>query len=96
MSKFKCGQEVVLFNSISMKFEKDVVYGVLFVPMAKEGIEQHGDKGIAERIAAGEMEVVEQCQTMQHQIVDADRLFASEEECFEFYREFFAADRPVS
>ena len=87
MSRFRVGQEVVLFNSVSCEFEKDEVYGVLFVPVAVEGVQQDGGKRISERLASGQMEVKEQCQLASHQgIVDADVLFASEDECREFYR----------
>lgn len=85
MSKFHVGDEVVIFNSISCAFEKDTVYGVLFVPVANTEKTQHTEKSIAERIEAGEMVVKEQCQTLQHQIVDADVLFASEQEARDFY-----------
>ena len=87
MSKFSVGQEVVLFNSISCRFEKDQVFGVLHVPVPLEGVEQHRDKGIAKQLEDGEVEVREQYQTLQHQIVDGDVLFASEEECREYYKQ---------
>lgn len=89
MSKFEVGQTVFLFNSISLKVESDEVYGVLYVPEAAEGKEQHPDLSFAERIENGEQEVSEKVQTMQHNIVDSDVLFASAEECVAFYREFF-------
>lgn len=89
-SKFNVGQEVFLFNSISLKVERDEVYGILYVPEEVEGVEQHPDKSFAERIANGEQHVVEKVQTLQHQMVDAGVLFASEEECVKFYRDFFA------
>lgn len=93
MSKFKVGEKVFLFNSMSMAIEPDEVYGVLYVPVAVEGVAQDSQKSVSERLAAGQMKVVEQCQLVAHQgIVDVDRLFASEGECREFYREFFAAD----
>lgn len=89
MSKFQVGDKVVLFNSISCEFEQDEVFGVLYVPVPKEGVEQHHDKGVAWQLLAGEVEVREQCQTLQHQIVDAEVLFESEDECKAFYRKFF-------
>lgn len=85
MSKFNPGDEVVLFNSISCEFEHDIAYGVLFVPIANNGVEQDKSKSIAERIADGEMRVQEQYQTQQHQIVDAEVLFATEDEARQFY-----------
>ena len=45
---------------------------------------------IAEKIEAGQMKVQEQYQLVGHQgIVDAEVLFASEDECRAFYKEFF-------
>ena len=85
MSKFSVGDRVVLFNSISCNFEQDEVFGVLFVPVPVEGKEQHREKGVAQQLADGEVEVREQCQTLQHQIVDAGVLFKSEEEARAFY-----------
>lgn len=91
MSKFKVGQRVWLFNSMSMAIEPDEVYGVLYVPVAVEGVAQESQKSIAERLEAGQMEVKEQCQLSMHQgIVDAAVLFASEWECRDFYRKFFS------
>ena len=89
MSKFQVGDKVVLFNSISCQFEQDEVFGVLFVPVAKEGVEQHRGNGVAWQLLNGEVEVREQCQTLQHQIVDAEVLFESEDECKKFYKKFF-------
>lgn len=91
MSKFSVGQRVWLFNSMSMAIEPDEVYGVLYVPVAVEGVQQDSQKSVSERLEAGQMEVKEQCQLIAHQgIVDADRLFASEGECVSFYRKFFS------
>lgn len=91
LSKFQCGQHVWLFNSLSMRIEEDDVYGALYVPVPVEGEVQDSGKSIAEKIGAGQMEVREQYQLCGHQgIVDADVLFASEDECREAYRRFFA------
>lgn len=91
MRKFECGQHVWLFNSLAVRVEEDDVYAALFVPVPVEGVQQDGGKSIKEKIAAGQMKVQEQYQLCNHQgIVDADVLFASEEECREFYREYFA------
>lgn len=91
MTKFKCGQHVWLFNSLSMRIEEDDVYGALFVPVAVDGVQQDSGKSIQEKLDAGQMEVKEQYQLFGHQgIVDAEVLFASEEECREAYRAFFA------
>ena len=90
MSKFSVGQRVFLFNSISMKVESDDVYAVLYVPVTVEGKDTGGSESIAERIEKGLMEVKEQYQLSSHQgVLDVDCLFASEEECREFFRKFF-------
>ena len=89
--KFEIGQRVYLFNSLSCKIEEDDVYGILFIPVAVEGVQQDGGKSISEKIEAGQMVVKEQYQLCAHQgIVDANVLFASPEECKEFYSEFFS------
>lgn len=89
--KFNCGDRVFLFNSLSLRIESDDVYGALFVPQPVEGVAQESGKSIKEKIDAGQMAVREQYQLCSHQgIVDADVLFASEEECRDYYRKFFA------
>ena len=91
MSKFDVGQKVFLFNSIALKVESDDVYAVLYVPVAVEGREQHGEWTLANRIICGEMEVREQYQLSAHQgVLDAECLFGSEEECRAWFREFFS------
>lgn len=91
MSKFQCGEHVFLFNSLAMQIEEDDVYGALYVPVPVEGVPQDSGKSIKEKIDAGQMKVQEQYQLCGHQgIVDAEVLFASEAECREFYRNFFA------
>lgn len=90
MSKFEVGQKVVLFNSISKKFEEDEVYGVLFLPVVVEGVTQDAGLSISEALAKGQKKVAEQYQLCAHQgVLDADVLFASEEECKSAYREIF-------
>ena len=90
MTKFKCGQHVWLFNSLAMRIEEDDVYGALFVPVAVDGVRQDSGKSIAEKLEAGQMRVQEQYQLCGHQgIIDADVVFASEDECRKAYREFF-------
>lgn len=90
--KFEVGQRVYLFNSLAMRIEDDDVYGVLYVPVPVEGAVQDSGKSVAEKVKAGQMRVQEQYQLCSHQgIVDAEVLFASEAECREFYRKFFAA-----
>lgn len=84
MSKFNVGQPVYLFNSVSGKIEKDVVYGILYVP-------RKGDAPIsAEDLSKGDYEVCEQYQTLQHQILDAGVLFDTEADCRAFYRNYFS------
>ncbi len=91
MRKFEIGQRVYLFNSLSMRIEEDDIYGALFLPVSVDGVLQDSGATIAEKIAKGQMRVQEQYQLCAHQgIVDADVLFASEEECRAFYREFFS------
>ncbi len=88
--KFEPGDHVFLFNSLSMRIEEDDVYGVLFVPVAIEGVQQDSGKSIKEKIKAGQMKVQEQYQLCGHQgIVDAEVLFASREDCVAWYKEFF-------
>lgn len=84
MSKFNVGQPVYLFNSVSGKIEKDVVYGILYVP-------RKGDAPIsAEDLSKGDYEVCEQYQTLQHAILDAGVLFDTEADCRAFYRNYFS------
>ncbi len=88
--KFKPGDHVFLFNSLAWKVEEDDIYGALFVPVPVEGAAS-GGASIKEKIEKGQMKVQEQYQLCSHQgIVDADVLFASEAECREAYRKFFA------
>ena len=90
MAKFKVGQEVFLFNSLSQEIEKDNVYASLLVPVAVKGVTQDSGKSIKEKLDAGQMEVKEQYQLCAHQgIVDGGVLFASEEECKAWHRNFF-------
>lgn len=91
MSKFKSGDHVFLFNSLSMRIEEDDVYAALFVPVPVDGVVQDSGKSVSEKIACGQMVVMEQYQLCAHQgIVNAGVLFASEEECREAYRKFFS------
>lgn len=91
MSKLNVGSKAYIFNSLSMRIEEDVVYGVLYVPVAVEGHSQSADKSISEKLESGEMVVKEQYQLVSHQgIIDADVVFGSEEGCKEYYKIFFA------
>lgn len=85
MSKFKIGDTVYLFNSISCEVEQDTVYAILYAPIPDPSVEQHSEKNFKERIELGEMKVHEQCQTLQHQIIDADILFATPEMAKKYY-----------
>ena len=88
--KFEPGNHVFLFNSLSMRIEEDDVYGVLFIPVPAESVQQDSGKSIKDKIAAGQMKVQEQYQLCGHQgIVDADVLFASREDCVAWYKKFF-------
>lgn len=90
MSKFKVGQRVYLFNSLGLRIESDEVYATLYMPVPAEGRQVDPEKGIAELVSSGAMVVKEQYQLAKHQgVLDADMLFASEEECREFFRAFF-------
>lgn len=91
MSKFKVGQRVYLFNSLGLRVESDEVYAVLYMPVPADGERIDPDRGIAELVESGAMVVKEQYQLAKHQgVLDAEMLFASEEECREFFRSFFA------
>lgn len=85
MSKFNVGDKVVLFNSLSCEFEKDEVFCVLFVPVPVPGRGEPKSNSIAEQLANGEVEIKEQYQTLQHKIVDADILFANEDDARDYY-----------
>lgn len=87
-SKFKVGQTVYFLNGLTGKVETDVVYGVLYIPVLKEG--KTGEPDFAAQIARGDYEVREQYQTLKHQIMDVGGLFASEEECLSHWRDFFS------
>ena len=67
------------------------MYGALYVPVPVEGVQQDSGKSIAEKLEAGQMKVQEQYQLCAHQgIIDAEVLFASEDDCRKFYAEFFS------
>lgn len=85
--KFNVGQEVVLFNSVSGEIEKDYVFAVLFAP---KGEQAESGSDLAKKIEEGKTVVTEEYQTLQHGIVGGAQLFASEAECKEYYRAFFA------
>lgn len=91
-SKFSVGQEVVLFDSLACEFKKDVVFAVYYAPVPVEGVEPHLERGVKERLDAGEVEVREQYQLVRGGIVPSDRVFASEDECRAFYREFMGGE----
>lgn len=90
-SKFKVGQAVCLFNSVSLKIEHDEVFAILVAPQAVEGKTIDSQKEISKSLAAGEAEVKVQYQLQYHQgILDEEVLFASEDDCRGFFREFFS------
>lgn len=89
-SRFVVGQEVYLFNSINLRVEKDFVQAVIIAPVQKEGVTQHNDKSITERIAGGELEVKEQYQLLEHQgFLGGECLFENEKELKEFFKGYF-------
>lgn len=79
------GDRVVLFNSISLKFENDSAFGFVVAPEPVPGKEQHADKTVADAIKDGEKHLVISVQTLQHGIVNQDVLFHTEKECKEYY-----------
>lgn len=90
MSKFNCGDRVVLFNAHTCEFESDFVFAVLYAPILKSGADPASGEGLKDKIASGDMVVKEQYQTCTHGVVDASVLFASEEDCKAFYADFFS------
>lgn len=86
--KFNVGQTVYFLNGLTGKVESDVVYGVLFIPMLKEGKTAKPD--FAAQIAEGDYEVKEQYQTLKHQIMDVGGLFASEAACLAYWKTWFS------
>lgn len=79
-----------LFNSLAMRIEDDEVFAVISQPQSVKGEGIDASKSIAEQIEAGDLEVVDQYQLARHKgILDGDVLFASEEECTEYFRKFF-------
>lgn len=90
MSKFNCGDRVFLFNGLACEIESDVVFAVLYAPVLKDGAEPASGDGLKAKIESGDMVVKEQYQTCTHGVVDASVLFASEEECKEFYLNYFS------
>lgn len=90
-TKFSIGQEVVLFNGVSMQMEHDVVFAVLVAPVPAEGVAFDANVDVAEALGDGRLEVKEQYQLQHHQgLLDENILFESEEACRKYYREFFS------
>lgn len=90
-TKFSIGQDVVLFNGVSMQVEHDVVFAVLVAPVPAEGEQFDANVNIAEALAEGKLSVKEQYQLQRHQgLLEEGILFESEEELRKYYREFFS------
>lgn len=87
-TKYYVGQEVVLFNGVSMQFEHDEVFAILLGPVPVEGKESFDpNEPISKQIGAVEPKY----QLQHHQgLLDEKLLFESEEACCKYYREFFS------
>lgn len=90
MSKFKVGQRVYLFNSLSLDIESDEIYAVIAQPEAVPGKEFDQNKEIAEQLEAGDLQVVNKYQLVHHRgVLDEGSIFASEASLKKFFRAFF-------
>lgn len=89
-SKFEIGQEVCLFNGVSLNIEHDEVYAILIAPQPVAGKEFDPQEKLSKAFEKGLIEVGLQYQLRQHQgLLDERILFGSEEECKAFFKEFF-------
>ena len=90
-TKFSIGQDVVLFNGVSMKMEHDEVFAVLVAPGPVEGKSFDASVAVSKALAGGDLEVRPQYQLQHHQgLLDEAILFESEDACKTYYREFFS------
>lgn len=91
-TKFNVGQDVVIFNGVTMQMEHDEVFAVLLAPgPAEEGTELDPRKNISDALQDGEVVVRPQYQLQHHQgLLDENILFESEEACKKYYLEFFS------
>lgn len=91
MSKFKVGQRVYLFNSLSLQVESDEIFAIIEQPEAVDGKEFDQNKDIASQLEAGVLQVVNKYQLGHHHgVLDESVMFASEEELRKYFRDFFA------
>ena len=56
-TKFSVGQDVVLFNGVSMQMEHDEIFAVMVAPMPVEGKEVDPRKNISESLKDGDLEL---------------------------------------
>lgn len=90
-TKFSVGQDVVLFNGVSMKMEHDEVFAVLVAPGPVDGKAFDPQGAVSKGLESGELVVRPQYQLQHHQgLLDEAILFESEEACKKYYREFFS------
>lgn len=90
-TKFSIGQDVVIFNGVSMEMEHDVVFAVLMAPVPVGGKAFDANVDVAKELEEGGMEVKAQYQLQRHQgLLDENILFESEDALRAYYREFFS------
>ena len=85
MSKFKVGQRVYLFNSLSLQIESDEIFAIIEQPEAVEGKEFDQNKDISSQLEAGVLQLGH-----HHGVLEEGVMFASEEELKKYFRDFFA------
>lgn len=91
MSKFKVGQRVYLFNSLSLQIESDEIFAIIEQPEAVDGKEFDQNKDISSQLEAGVLQVVNKYQLGHHHgVLEEGVMFASEEELRKYFRDFFA------
>lgn len=91
MSKFKVGERVYLFNSLSLEIESDEVFAIIAQAEAVPGEDFDQNKEIAEQLESGVLHVVNKYQLGHHRgVLDEESLFASEEALKKFFLEFFS------
>ncbi len=79
-----------MFNGVAMQMEHDEIFAIMVAPMPVQGKEVDPRKPISESLKAGDLVVGVQYQLQHHQgLLEEKILFASEEECKAFFREFF-------
>lgn len=87
-TKYGVGQEVAIFNGVSMQIEHDEVFAILLGPMPADGKETFNPE---EPISKQMVKVEPKYQLQHHQgLLEEKILFESEEELKAFYKEFFS------